>query len=135
MAELGTAQRDFIDLARVARFATVGPDGAPHNVPVCPLLDHGRIYVASGINRKVRNVRRLPRVALIFDEYVEVWDDLKMVLVEGSVSEVEAGPRYAELRDRFYMKYPQYPTMGGGIGQDDTAILEITIDRIVSDGV
>ncbi|MEX0990939.1 MAG: pyridoxamine 5'-phosphate oxidase family protein [Actinomycetota bacterium] len=135
MAELTDAQRDFIDLARVARLATVDSDGAPHNVPVCPLLDDGLVYVASGINRKVRNLRGEPRVALVFDDYVELWDALKFVLVEGSASEVEAGPRYAELKERFYTKYPQYPTMGGGIDQADTAILEITIDRIVSDGV
>ncbi len=135
MAELTEAQRDFVDLARVARLATVGSDGVPHNVPICPLFDDGRVYIASGINRKVHNLRGEPRVALVFDEYGEVWDDLKFVLVQGTATEVEAGPRYAALRERFYTKYPQYPTMGGGIDQDDTAILEIAIERVVSDGV
>ena len=42
-------QAAFVDAARVARLATSMPDGSPHVVPVCPVLDLDRILIASAL--------------------------------------------------------------------------------------
>jgi len=52
----------FIRSQRVARLATVGRDGTPHNIPVCTVAASGRLYFASEKDaRKVRNIARNPR--------------------------------------------------------------------------
>ena len=52
---------------------------------------------------RVRNVRRDPRVTLLFDRWDEDWTRLGWVMVKGDAS-VEPPRSVAELSDR----YPQY---------------------------
>lgn len=73
------AEVTFLREARLARLATLGPDGAPQVRPVGFLLDEqaGTIDVP-GLNnpatQKWRNVQRDPRVALVVDDVVpEPW--------------------------------------------------------------
>lgn len=135
MMELTEEQRVYVELARVCRLATVSADGQPHVVPVCPILSEGKIYVATGENRKVRNIRENPRVALAFDDYVEDWDHLRGVIVFGRVTRfIESGAEFGPLQQAFYAKYPQYESQGGGVTEGDTVILEVGIERI-SDGL
>jgi pyridoxamine 5'-phosphate oxidase family protein len=61
---------------RVARLATVAPDGQPDAVPVGVQFDGTYLYVP-GLDitktRKYRNVRDgNPRIALVFDDFVSV---------------------------------------------------------------
>ena len=46
---------------RVARLATVGPDGRPHVVPICFALDGDTLYTA--VDSKPKSTRRLRRLA------------------------------------------------------------------------
>lgn len=129
--ELTATQRDFIDYARVCRLATADAQGQPHNVPVCPILVDGTIYVASEENRKVRNIRENPKVALSFDDYVEDWSSLRGVIVFGRVTRViEGGADFTPLQQAFYAKFPQYEPQAGGVNEGSTLILEIAIERI-----
>ena len=68
---------EYLESQRLGRLATVGPDGAPHNVPVGfrynPSL--GTIDIgghALGKTRKYRDVRREPRVAFVVDDLASV---------------------------------------------------------------
>lgn len=101
--------------ARVARLATVDPDGRPHLVPVVFVLDGGTIYTA--VDRKpkrttrlqrLRNVEANPIACVLVDHYAEDWDELWWVRVRGRARVVEAG----EERDRALRalgeKYPQH---------------------------
>lgn len=127
-------QRVFLELARVCRLATVDTDGQPHVVPVCPILVDDKLYVASEDNRKVRNVRENPKVALAFDDYVEDWTALRGLTVFGAVSRIIGdGPDFAPLVDGFYAKFPQYAPQAGPITEEDSVILEISIDRVVGE--
>jgi len=65
-------EKDFVESARVARLATTDAKSIPHNVPICPLLDNGKLYVGTGAGaKKVRNIEANANVALIFDDYTE----------------------------------------------------------------
>src|SRR5262245_17797656 len=53
---------------RVCRVATVGSAGVPHVVPVCHVLDDGKLYFASEKGaRKVRNLRENPHLTVTID--------------------------------------------------------------------
>ena len=96
---LKKAEREFIAFQRVCRVATVGRDGAPHNVPVCPLLDGEHIYFASEAGAvKVRHLRTNQQVALVFDEYTEAWANLRGILIRGTARVIPGGPAFRRLR-------------------------------------
>jgi PPOX class probable F420-dependent enzyme len=103
--------------ARVARLATVRPDGSPHVVPVCFAFPGETIYTAvdhkpkaTAALARLRHIAAEPRVALLADRYEDDWSRLWWVRVDGdakivgSVSEREAAlaalaaayPQYAE---------------------------------------
>ena len=82
---LRRAHAEFLDLLRVAHVATADPRGVPHVVPVCLIVDKGRLYFASGkTGRKVANLRANPSVAVSADEYSEGWKRLRGVVVQGT---------------------------------------------------
>jgi PPOX class probable F420-dependent enzyme len=102
----------FIRSQRVARVATVGPHGRPHNVPVCVVFVSGRLYFASDKKaRKVRNIRARPTVTLTFDEYSENWGHLGGVMVVGRAVVVDHGAVFQRVRQALYRKYRQYARM------------------------
>jgi PPOX class probable F420-dependent enzyme len=96
----------FVRTQRVARVATVGPDGTPHNVAVCTVATGGRIYFASEKGaRKVRNLRANPRVALVFDQYSEDWRRLAGAMIVGTCAVVDQGAAFRRARQSLYRKY------------------------------
>ncbi|HUN08441.1 MAG TPA: pyridoxamine 5'-phosphate oxidase family protein [Aggregatilineales bacterium] len=52
---IDTAARDFLQKPLIARFATLSPDGYPHNVPVWFMLEGNDIILIS--DRKIRKVK------------------------------------------------------------------------------
>ena len=85
----------------VAMLATVGPDGAPHVVPVVfAVHDDGEqttVYTAVDAKRKsTQRLRRLaniegnPRVSLLVDHYDEDWTQLWWVRADG-LAEIHRG--------------------------------------------
>lgn len=116
----------FIRSQRVARLATVGPGGQPHNVPVCAVFANGRLYFASDKSaRKVRNLRADPLVALTFDSYHENWKHLAGVMLLGKAAVVEHGANFRRARQTLYRTYKQYPT-AAPIEEGETVIVGIT---------
>ena len=131
---LRKAEAQFIQWERVCRAATVGESGWPHSVPVCHVLDGGRLYFASGTDaKKALNLRAVPRVTLTFDLYSDHWASLKGVMVQGTAKLIEQGPRFRRVRVLLYKKYPQYP---GEVALDekDSVIVEVTPTRVFSWG-
>ena len=76
------------------RLATVDPQGAPHVVPICPVLDGDRLIFVSEANAKIQNLRANPRCAVVFDEYVEDWNLLRQVQIRGTAPIVEEGSEW-----------------------------------------
>jgi len=135
LARLKKAEAEFVRWARVSRVATVGRSGWPHNVPVCHVLEGGRLYFASGDDaKKVLNLRVTPRVTLTVDLYSDAWGNLKGVMVQGTARLIEKGPRFRKVRALLYRKYPQYP-LEAALDEKDSVIVEVTPTHIFSWGL
>ena len=101
--------------ARVAVLGTIGPEGAPHLVPVAFAMDGERIHLAvdskpkrSGELARVNNLRRDPPCSLLVHGYDEDWRRLWWARADGRATVIDGAPglerTFALLRDR----YPQY---------------------------
>lgn len=131
---LPKAAATLIRWERVCRIATVGGTGMPHLVPVCHVLDDGKIYLGSGTDgRKVLNLRANPELALTVDHYSEDWSGLRGVMVQGTAALIERGPRFRRIRRLLYAKYPQYP-LEAALGDDDSVIIEMTPTHVFTWG-
>jgi nitroimidazol reductase NimA-like FMN-containing flavoprotein (pyridoxamine 5'-phosphate oxidase superfamily) len=118
------AEQEFVETARVARLATVAPSGMPHVVPVCPLFENGRLFVATDRDTsKVRHVLAHPQVVLVFDDYTEDWNHLRGVLVEGEARAAGA-PLFRRVRAGLYRKFQQYERIAP-LGDGNAMALEI----------
>jgi nitroimidazol reductase NimA-like FMN-containing flavoprotein (pyridoxamine 5'-phosphate oxidase superfamily) len=129
------AVADLMHRERICRVATAGESGMPHLVPVCQVVDDGKIYFASGKKgRKVLNVRANPRVAVTVDLYSEAWAHLKGVMVQGDAALIEKGPRFRKIRALLYEKYPQYPD-DAALDESDSVIVEVAPARVFTWGM
>ena len=99
---------------RVARLATVRPDGAPHVVPVVFALDDNTIWLV--VDEKPKRHRRLQRlvnvevesrVSLLVDSYDEDWSRLWWVRADGRVRVVGEGPELERAVGLLLDRYPQ----------------------------
>jgi coenzyme F420-0:L-glutamate ligase/coenzyme F420-1:gamma-L-glutamate ligase len=130
--------RRKIEKARVARLATIDPDGAPHIVPICFAYDGRSFY--SAVDRKpkrvapdklarLQHIRRESNVALLIDEYREDWERLWYVLVRGRAKLVSksAGREHSKAIGLLKKKYAQYAR---GMLSDNAPIIRITAERI-----
>lgn len=126
---------ELITASRIARLSTIAADGRPHLAPVCFAYLEGQFYVAidekpkRGIDlARVRNIRRDPRVTLLFDIYDEDWSQLAWVRIDGSAEVLDRGDStplaLAVLRER----YAQYALMA----LEERPLIRITPQRVVS---
>jgi len=107
--------RTLFGAARVARLATVRPDGAPHLVPVCFALDGDTAYSAVDAKPKrserlarLANVAAEPRVALLADHYEDDWTRLWWVRMDGRACELPDGDERRRALALLAERYPQY---------------------------
>jgi PPOX class probable F420-dependent enzyme len=77
------ARRAFLtDGTRTAILATAGPDGRPHAVPVCFVLDNDDVLVLTNeASAKGQAMRRDPRVTLVVDDETPPF---AFVMIEGT---------------------------------------------------
>ena len=100
--------------ARVARLATVRPDGGPHIVPIVFAFDGDRLVFA--VDRKPKSTRRLrrvenleadPRVSVLVDVYDDRWERLWWVRADGRAHVADTNERQSALR-ALAAKYEPY---------------------------
>jgi PPOX class probable F420-dependent enzyme len=110
--------RSRFALARVARLATVGDDGAPHLVPVTFAIDGDRIVTAvdakpkrGALLRRLVNIRANNRVSLLADEYDDDWGRLWWVRADGVARIVEEDPGLGSALALLRARYAQYATV------------------------
>jgi PPOX class probable F420-dependent enzyme len=97
------AVRPHLESTAVAHLATVGPDGAPHSVPLWVGTRGDQIVFLTGPrSRKARNLRDDPRVAL---SLTPVDDPFTPVVVRGRVVEWLDGEEAWEIIDRIATTY------------------------------
>ncbi|HAM02711.1 MAG TPA: TIGR03668 family PPOX class F420-dependent oxidoreductase [Acidimicrobiaceae bacterium] len=124
--------RRLLTEARVAVLATITPEGHPHLVPCCFVLDVDTIYSAvDGAKpkstlalRRLDNVRSHPAVSLLVQHYEEDWAALWWVRVDGQGRVLEAGEERDTALELLATKYPQYreaPPPG--------AVLAVAVER------
>ena len=131
---LRRAHAEFLALQRIAHVATANPRGIPHVVPVCLVVEAGRLYFASGkTGRKVEDLRVNPQVAVSADEYTETWGRLRGIVVSGTAQVHARNSTFRRIRRRLYAKYPQYPAEAA-LGDRDSIVVEITPRRVFAWG-
>jgi PPOX class probable F420-dependent enzyme len=101
--------------ARVARLATIDPDGRPHLVPICFALEGDVLYSAVDQKpkrwrdlRRVRNVRERGWATVLVDHYEEDWSALWWVRIRGRARVLEDGEESRRALSVLAEKYPQY---------------------------
>ena len=109
------AFRERVEGMRVARLATVRPDGRPHIVPICFVLAEGVLYTAvdqkpKRASRLVRleNVEANPRVAVLVDHYDDDWSRLWWVRLDGRARVLSDGSERRRAVELLADRYPQY---------------------------
>ena len=140
--QISDAVQVKLEEARVARLATLDAACGPHIVPVCFAYDGKVFYTA--VDRKpkrvvperlarLRNIRAVPKVALLIDKYDEDWTRLWYILVRGTAKLIlrSAHGERAKAICQLRAKYPQY---AAGMLADNAPIIRITPERIISWG-
>jgi PPOX class probable F420-dependent enzyme len=101
--------------ARVARLATIDPDGRPHLVPIVFALDGDTLYSAvarkpkrSQTLRRIENARVRPEVTVLVDHYDEDWSRLWWIRVRGRARVLDGGEERDRALGLLEDKYPQY---------------------------
>jgi PPOX class probable F420-dependent enzyme len=90
--ELSDAVRSVVESGRLAHFVTVNADGSPHLTIVWVGLDGDDIVIGKLMeDRKVRNIRRDPRVSLSIEAEGGQHGMQNHLVVEGEASLDEGG--------------------------------------------
>jgi PPOX class probable F420-dependent enzyme len=134
---LAADEAAFLAAGRVARLATLTPEGAPHLVPVCYAevvadgavtalyiaLDEKPKRVAPLALRRVRNLLARPDVSLLVDRYDDTdWGRLAFLRLDGVATVLPPGaPEHAAALAALRAKYPQYRMMA----LDDRPVIRI----------
>jgi nitroimidazol reductase NimA-like FMN-containing flavoprotein (pyridoxamine 5'-phosphate oxidase superfamily) len=128
------AEKRFVERARVARLSTSDRNGRIYSVPICPLLDGGKLYFGSEAEaKKIRNIRVNSSATLVFDEYTEDWAHLRGIMIQGKARVV--GPReFRSLRSKIYAKYLQFEA-DAPLGDEDSVIIEVNPEKKFSWGL
>jgi PPOX class probable F420-dependent enzyme len=123
--------RGRVETARVARLATLAPDGRAHLVPFCFALSGDVLYSAvdqkkkrSRRLRRLDNVARDPRVTVLVDHYEEDWSRLWWVSLACRARELEPGVEAERALRLLIGKYPQYVEL-----PPEGPVLRIEIER------
>ena len=136
--KIPAAVQKILKEARVARLATLDARNRPHIVPVCFAYDGKLFYTAIDEKPKrvtperlarLRNIRAVPRVALLMDEYDEDWTQLWYILIRGKARRIPQTEykEHAWAILKLRAKYPQYAR---GMLADDAPVISITPERI-----
>ena len=116
--------------SRVARLATLDPDGRPHLVPIVFVLDGNTLYSAvdgkpkrSRTLQRIENARRNPQVTVLVDRYDEDWSGLWWVRLRGHARVLDDGEEAAQALTLLTEKYEQYRHLPPGL-----PVLAIDVD-------
>ena len=101
--------------ARVARLATIDPDGRPHLVPIVFAIEGDTLYSAvdqkrkqSRTLRRIENARERPQVTVLVDHYEDDWSRLWWIRLRGRARILDEGGELEHALRLLVEKYPQY---------------------------
>jgi PPOX class probable F420-dependent enzyme len=120
--------------ARVARLATIDPDGRPHLVPIVFALDGDTLYCAvdrkpkrSTRLRRIENARARPDVTILVDDYSDDWSRLWWIRLRGRARVLDDGEEHDRALGLLAEKYAQYraePPVGPVLAVDVSEVRE-----------
>ena len=109
------AIRERVRTAKVARLATIDPDGRSHLVPIVFVLDGQRLYSAVDAKpkrsrrlRRVANARERPDVTVLVDHSEDDWGQLWWVSLRGRARVLDTGEEAERALRLLVEKYEQY---------------------------
>jgi PPOX class probable F420-dependent enzyme len=92
MVDFSAPARAVIESGRLAHLVTVNADGSPHVTIVWVGLDDAEIVIGKlVVDRKVRNIRRDPRVSLSIEADGDQYGMQNYLVVEGTARVCEGG--------------------------------------------
>jgi PPOX class probable F420-dependent enzyme len=101
--------------ARVARLATIDPEGRSHLVPIVFVLEGETLYTAVDAKpkrsrrlRRIENARDRPEVTVLVDHYEDDWSRLWWVRLRGRARVLDAGEEAERALRLLTEKYAQY---------------------------
>lgn len=117
--------REQVRKARVARLATVDPDGRPHLVPIVFVLE-GETHSAVDAKpkrslrlRRVENARERPDVTVLIDPHEDDWERLWWIKLRGRARVLDTGEEagralrlLADKYEQYRRQPPGYPVLG-----------------------
>lgn len=91
--QLSDAALDLLGSAAVATVATINADGSPHLSAAWVGVEDGEIVIGTlGDQRKLRNLRRDPRIALtVQSDRINEWGLREYLVIDGSARITEGG--------------------------------------------
>lgn len=111
--------RELFAAARVARLATVSPEGRPHLVPVTFAVSGEEIVFAvdhkpksTTALRRLANIAANPAVSFLADAYDEDWTRLWWARADGTATVRESAPDAVALLSAKYEQYARRPPEG-----------------------
>lgn len=137
---LTALERELLHGARVARLATVRPDGHPHVVPVT-FAASGQDAIVTAVDHKpktstrlqrLRNIEAHPAVSLLVDHYEDDWAALWWIRVDATARIVREEPQRTALTAALVTKYAAYgarPPTGPVIAMNVDAISSWNLNR------
>lgn len=107
---------ELVNVWPVARLATTSESGVPHAVPIVFVIEGTDLYspIDGKLKRgtplkRLRNVVENPRVSLLLDDYVDDWQRLWWVRLDGKAKVyVPDTIKASEIEKQLLQKYPQY---------------------------
>lgn len=118
---LNPEQLTFLASQPIARLATLDDGDAPQVLPVCFAATEDSIYITidqkpkTGDPRKLKrleNIRRNPKVALVADHYDnDDWSQLRWLIMRGEAEILDDGDEHDTAQDLLRARYPQYREM------------------------
>ena len=112
--KLSDAARAVIESGRLAHFVTINADGSPHTTIVWVGVDGDQIVIGKMMeDRKVRNIRRDPRVSLSIEAEGDHMGMQHHLVVEGTAEVVPGGAPelLSELAQRYVGPGTEFPPM------------------------
>ena len=114
--------RSRVAAQRVARLATLDPDGRPHLVPIVFALVGDTLYSAvdakpkrSRTLRRIENARARPDVTVLVDHYVDDWAELWWVRLRGRARVLDGGDEAERALAALTAKYELYAQDAPGL--------------------
>ncbi|MGE5140738.1 MAG: pyridoxamine 5'-phosphate oxidase family protein [Rudaea sp.] len=128
---LAPSVRRFLRRPRIARLATISPDGYPHVVPIYFLLDGDDIVFGSDRDeRKVKNALRNPKAAVVIGGEPETDEAGYLIQGELSVEENRDGRLTRRLARRYESK-EEAEEHAAEWGESETVIIRLKPRKVI----